>query len=312
MSTGKKVLNVFGIIFAWIFSIILVVILFVTPLTMSALNTVNPKNIVQTLSRVELSQFMDTLGDDLGLSEDPMIAAFVNTNTAQELYDAYLNEFLNILDSDIVAEPLTDEKLQEIVDRNIDELYQLSLQQEPELGQLPEEEGKKQLAPAMLESLKQIRDSIPTAETVKQELLADQTATMALEAFSQLDAAKLALVTVIVVLALLIFVCRLFGLRGFRWLAVDLFVASGLGACICAGLGMAMPILESAVAENAIVNLLAENLLAPFVPGVYIRTGIMLVCAIALLVTYILIKKARTKKAQSVPAQQPEESAPAV
>lgn len=305
MSTGKKVLNIFGIIFAWILSIVLVVILFVTPLTMSALNTVTPKNMVQTLSRIELSQFMDTLGDDLGLSEDPMIAAFVNTNTAQELYEAYLNNFLSILDSDITEESLTDEKLQDIVNRNIDELYQISLQQEPDLGKLPEEEAKKQLEPAMVESLRQIRDSIPTADTLKQELQADETAVMVLGAFSQLDTAKLALVTVIVVLALLIFVCRLFGLRGFRWLAVDLFVASGLGACICVGLGMAMPILQATVAENPIVSLVVENLLAPFIPGVYIRTAIMLVSAVILLVAYILIKKSRAKKAQPVLAEEP-------
>lgn len=305
MSTGKKVLNIFGIIFAWILSIILVVILFVTPLTMSALNTVTPKNMVQTLSRIELSQFMDTLGDDLGLSDDPMIAAFVNTNTAQELYEAYLNNFLSILDSDIAAESLTDEKLQEIVSRNIDELYQISLQQEPDLGKLPEEEAKKQLEPAMVESLRQIRDGIPSADTLKQELQADETAVMVLGAFSQLDTAKLALVTVIVVLALLIFVCRLFGLRGFRWLAVDLFVASGLGACICVGLSMAMPILQTAVAENPIVSLVVENLLAPFIPGVYIRTAIILVSAVILLVAYILIKKSRAKKVQPVLAEEP-------
>ena len=307
MSTGKKVLNIFGIIFAWILSIILVVILFVTPLTMSALNTVTPKNMVQTLSRIELSQFMDTLGDDLGLSDDPMIAAFVNTNTAQELYEAYLNNFLSILDSDIAAESLTDEKLQEIVSQNIDELYQISLQQEPDLGKLPEEEAKKQLEPAMVESLRQIRDSIPTADTLKQELQTDETAAVVLDAFSQLDTAKLALVAVIVVLALLIFICRLFGLRGFRWLSVDLFVASGLSVCVCVGLGVAMPILQTAVAENPIVSLVVENLLTPFVPGVYLRTGIMLVSAVILLVAYILIKKSRTKKAQPVLA---EEAAP--
>ena len=54
MSSGQKALNVLGIIVAWILSIILVVLLFVSPLLLSTLSVVTPENLKKTVTSIEI------------------------------------------------------------------------------------------------------------------------------------------------------------------------------------------------------------------------------------------------------------------
>ncbi len=297
MSTGKKVLNVFGIIFAWILSIVLVVVLFVTPMTLSAMSVATPKNLAQIVRGIELPQFLEIIGEDLLGKENEEMASLLSTNTIQEIYDIYMTNILSILDSDITPEALTEEKLQDIAHRNIDEFYQMALEQTPELGSLPEEEAKQQLEAAIVEGLKEMTGSLPSTEELKQMLTQEPTAAAALTALNAMDTAKLVFVGFIVILAVLIFVCRLFGFRGFRWLSVDLFVASGLAGLSCVGLGMSSTMITALVADIPGAGLVVGTMLGSFTNGVYIRTGIMFASAVALLVVYILIKKALAKKA---------------
>ena len=240
MSTGKKVLNVFGIIFAWLFSIILVVVLFVSPMTLSAMNVATPKNLAQIVGEMELPQLLDVVGEDLFDSENEEMAALLSTNTVQEIFDIYMTNVLSILDSDIAPQALTEETLQEIAHRNIDEFYQMALEQTPELGLLPEEEAKQQLETAIVEGLKEMTASLPTAEQLQEMLTQDPTVDAALTALNAMNTAKLIFVGFVATLAVLVFLCRLWGFRGFRWLAVDLFVASGLSGLVCAGLAQAL------------------------------------------------------------------------
>lgn len=304
MSTGKKVLNVFGIIFAWILSIVLVIVLFVSPITLSAMSVATPKNLAQIVRGIELPQLLEIAGEDLIDPENEEMAALLSTNTVQELYDIYMTNVLSILDSDIVPEALTEEKLQDIAHRNIDEFYQMALSEMPDLGLLPEEEAKQKLEAELVDGLKEMTGSLPSAEELKQMLTQDPTVATAFEVLNIMDTAKLIFVGVIVMLSALIFVCRLFGFRGFRWLSVDLFVASGLAGLVCAGLGMSSALVEGLVADSPIAGLFVGKLLGSFTTGVYIRTGIMLVSAVALLVVYILIKKVLAKKA-AVPVAEP-------
>lgn len=306
MSTGMKVLNVFGIIFAWILSILLVIFLVVSPITLSAMSVATPKNLAQIVSDIELPQLLEIAGEDLIDPENEEMAALLETNTVKEIYDIYMTNVLSILDSDIVPEALTEEKLQDIAHRNIDEFYQMALSEMPELALVPEETAKQQLESEIVDGLKEMTASLPTAEQLKQMLTQEPTVATAFDVLNAMDAAKMVFVGFIVALAVLVFVCRLFGFRGFRWLAVDLFVASGFSGLICAGLGMSTSVVDELVADSPIAGLFAGKLLGSFTNGVYIRTGIMFASAVVLLVVYIIIKKARARKAvPAAPAVEP-------
>lgn len=309
MSTGKKVLNIFGIIFAWLLSITLVILLFVAPMLMSTMSTITPKNLVHTVQNIALPEFISALGDDVIDPENQQLAALLATDAAQELYETYIASVLGVLDSDLPQEALTEEKLQDIVHRHIDELYTVFLSEYPELANFSEAEAKQQLEAALVAGFHELTANLPSGETLKQELAADPTMETVLDALMEIDVLKLSFVLTIVILSGLIFVCRLFGFRGFRWLSVDLFVASGISGLICVGLTMGSTAVGVLAIESPVVGLLAGKLMSTLVLGAYIRTAIMLVAAVLLLIAYLLIKKALAKKAAPTPTPQPADPA---
>ena len=64
MKVFKKICNVFGILLAWLLSIVLVVMLMVTPVTCSALDLLNPDTVTTVVTEV-LDRMMtqDTASD---------------------------------------------------------------------------------------------------------------------------------------------------------------------------------------------------------------------------------------------------------
>lgn len=301
MSTGKKVLNVLGIILAWFLSITLVLLLFVSPVFLSAMSVVKPRELVDAVTDIEIPQIVAALGEDILDTENEQIMEFLSTDAVQELFETYVTGVLGVLEGEAPQEILTEEKIWEIVHTNIDELYAIIVKEAPELAALPEEEAKQQVETLLCSSLLELTAELPSPETMIQELVAQEPAIeTALNILEQTDTIKLSFVMVIVVLSALIFVCRLFGFRGFRWLSVDLFVASGFSALTCAGLAMSASAVEMLVGESQMAALFVGKLITGFSNGVYIRTGIMLASAIVLLVVYILIKKAIAKKRAAV------------
>ena len=296
MSTGKKILNVFGIILAWLLSIVLVVLLFVSPVLLSALSTVQPKKMMQTLPSMELPQLLEMLDIEVVDTENEQLMEFISTDAVQDIFEIYATGVFSALDGGVPEQTLTEETVREIVHNNLDDLFALAIKASPELKQLPEAEAKSAAEDMICEALLEITEQLPAPEELIQEISAQSEVEIALEALAQIDMVKLAFIGVLVVLSVLIFVCRLFGFRGFRWLSVDLFVASGFSGLVCAGLALGTSVLETLLAENEVIALLAGNILPRFVQGVYIRTGIMLLAAIILLVIYLPIKKSIRKK----------------
>lgn len=304
MSDGMKVLNVLGIIFAWILSIVLVLMLFVSPILMSSLSVVTPENLKDMVLDVDITDLVEAMEIEGMTGEEEQFAELLSTDAVQEIYEVYVSGMFGALDGDLSQTSLTAEKLEDIIHDNIDELYEFAVEESPELADLPEEEAKDAIEDMISVSLAEVIEQMPSPEDLVEEL-EGQSPEMetALEVLQNLDTIKLSLIATLVVLSGLIFVCRLFGFRGFRWLSVDLFVATGLSALICIGLSLGTSLMGALVADSPIAGLFAGELMSSLVSGVYIRTGVMLVAAVGLLVAYIFIKKNRAKKANSaVPA----------
>lgn len=304
MNTAKKVLNVFGIIIAWLLSIVLVVVLFVTPVTLSALSTIQPEKITDTMSEVDISEIVGMFeGID---TDDEQLKELLSTNTVQDLYEVYIEDLTGTLNDETYQKTLTDEKIKEIVHNNIDELYQIALAKEPNLSLLPEADAKAQVETMFADAIIELAAELPSAESLKQELVGDsQEVQVAFDILAMVDTIKMAIVGVIVVLCGLIFVCRLPEFRGVRWLSVDLFVGSGFAGLTCVAINLGKSLIDMLVESVPFAAGLVQEFADAFTMGVYIRTGIMLVSAVGLLVLYLFIKKARAKKAAVVVTEEP-------
>ena len=298
MSGGMKALNVLGIIVAWILSIILVVLLFISPVLLSTLSVVTPENLKKTVTSIEIPDLIDAMDIEGIDSENDQLQELLSSNAVQEAYEAYMDGVFGVLEGDSSKVALTEEKLQEIVHNNIDELYEIVAAESPDLADLPEEEAKKAVETMLSESMSELMAQLPSPESLVQEM-EGQSSEMdtALEVLKNMDTIKFSFIAVLVVLSGLIFVCRLFEFRGIRWLSVDLFVATGFAALVCIALSLGTSMIEMLVSGSPVAGLFAGELMSSLVSGVYIRTGVMLLAAVGLLVAYIFIKKNRKQKA---------------
>lgn len=304
MSTGKKVLNVFGIIIAWILSIILVLLLFVTPITLSTLSLVKPKELCETIKDVDLSQIIELMELELPDEQSQQVMELFRSDAVQELYETYIDSVFAALDSNMPQVALDEAKIQQIVRDNIDELYSFALNSIPDVKDYPEAEAKALLESYVITAFQGYAQSLPSGESLRQEMFGDEAdAQMVMSLISQIDTIKLSYVGILVFLSLLIFVCRLFGWRGFRWLSTDLFIAGGLNIFVCTGLTLSTSVATSLLSGDPVGGLVIDTFLPVLARGVYIRTGIMIVSAIALLVIYLYIKKSLAKKA-TLPASE--------
>lgn len=300
MSTGKKVLNVFGIIIAWILSIILVLLLFVTPITLSTLSLVKPKELCETIKDVDLSQIIELMELELPDEQSQQVMELFRSDAVQELYETYIDSVFAALDSNMPQVALDEAKIQQIVRDNIDELYSFALNSIPDVKDYPEAEAKALLESYMITAFQGYAQSLPSGEALRQEMFGDEAdAQMVMSLISQIDTIKLSYVGILVFLSLLIFVCRLPRWRGFRWLSTNLFIAGILNAFVCVGLGLSASVVAALFADMPAGGLITNAFLPVFSQGVYIRTGIMLAAAVALLAVYLFIKKTAAKKAAS-------------
>ena len=297
MSTGKKVLNVFGIIIAWFLSIALVILLFVTPIVLSSLSLVKPRELCETIKDVDLSQIIELMELELPDEESQQVMELFRSDAVQELYEAYIDSVFAALDNDMPQVALDEAKIQQIVRDHMDELYSFALNAIPDMKDYPETEAKALLESYLINAFQEYAQEMPSGEEMRIELFGGEAeAQMALRLISQIDEIKLSYLGVLVFLSLLIFVCRLHGWRGFRWLSTNLFIAGGLNTFVCAALALGSSIIAGLLGSDPISGLVVNTLLPAFAQGVYIRTGIMIVSAIALLAIYLYIKKSAAKK----------------
>lgn len=337
--TSKKIANVLGIIMAWILSIALILSLVVTPVALSALSLLNPEAIIESvvdaftqtivpdeekasadfgitqLSAVntpdedEVSDAAGDIGGQLleGILGDEVspevVAQILDSNVAKKFVKLYTEGIANAFTDGASGKEFDETVVKEFVNANIDEIADLAQKLMPELSQEDKEELKKAILSAANENAEEFFGALPKPEELKEQILQENPAIGVLfQIFARRKAIKAAIVGAIILLSGLIFLCRIPGLRGFRWLATDLFVASGFCLLQSAGLLLGNSGINALLSLEPALASTAGKLISSFATGVVIRTVIMLVSAVALLVAYILINKARAKNVP-VPVQ---------
>ena len=327
METWKKAGNIIGIVFAWILSIVLVFMLIVAPVVLSALSLLNTDTILDVLtgtltqsiapqndetaadySVTKLSETSDNvsaeavgkdvIGEFFGQDVSPeVLEQILSSNAVKELLDAYTSDVVNAFSGSGKDAKFNAELIQRIVDENIDEIVRIAQEMAPEGTQINVEELKSQITGVVSEQAEEIVQSLPKPEEFKNQIMQQYPEVeMAFQILANVGAIKAIIVAAIVVTCGLIFLCRLPGFRGFRWLATDLFVGSGFGILISAAFGIVRTAVIAMIPSQEMLGGLAESLLSKMSAGLWIRTGVMLLCAVALLVAYIFVKKALAKK----------------
>ena len=320
MKVFKKICNVFGILFTSLLSIVLVIALIVTPMTLSALSLLSEDTVTTVVAEVleqlvasepsanyrvdrlsEVSQSPidgNVLEDLLGDQVSPeVLEAILESNAAKEFLETYTADFTNaITNSD--AEPLLNaEKLKEIASGNIDEIVEIVRQIDPSLTEKDTQKLKDAILTGVEDNAEEFLNALPKPEKIIEEVMkAGPGLEMALQIVAMKDTIKMILVGFVAAVCLLIFLFRLPGVRGFSWLATDLFVGFAFNAVFCAALLGTSNSVTAMFAEQPELAGIAAVLLGAFTKGMLIRTGIMLGAAILLLVLYIIIKKASAKK----------------
>lgn len=331
MENCKKVGNVLGIIAAWILSIVLVISLIVTPVMLSALSLLNANTLLDVLTQTltgetasgeETAAYsVDRLSnvampgeqevtDDAGQiggallegilgdkADQELINEILASDVAKDFVKIYMDGLANAFTDGSAGKAFDESIVREFVSENIDQIVELAKQAMPELSAADEQELRQAIQSAVDENAETFFNFLPKPEQIKDEIMEENPAlAVVFKIIARKNSIKLAVIGIIVLLSGLIFLCRLPGLRGFRWLATDLFV--GAGFCLLQSIGLLLGgsfirgMLES---EPQIAGLIG-TLMSKFTVGVTVRTVVMLLAAVGLLVAYIFIKKARAKK----------------
>ncbi len=311
MSSGKKVLNIFGIIFAWILSIVLVLSLIVSPVILSALSLLSPKTLANAVTNIDMSSIVAPEASEEG-SEDGKTAALLSTNAAKELFQLYATDITNSLSGKGVESKLTAGALQKIIEDNIDELVTVMRETEGVPTDASDEEIKTAIKTEITENVDELMENLPDPKELTEQVSAENPELqIVFDIIGSAQSIKLTVIGEIILISALIFVCRLFDFKGVRWLSVDLFVASGVCVLLSIGLLLSSGVITGLVAEEKIIGSIAESLASTLTTGVIMRTAVMLLSAIGLMVAYVFIKKALAKKklTVSVVAEVPTEEA---
>ncbi len=297
MSTGKKVLNVFGIIFAWILSIILVVNLIVAPIIMSTLSLLTPKKL--TNLALDTGAITEFIKGSINNPNGEEVEELLSTNFAKQTLELYLSDAVSAFGGKTGERKLTAEVLQNLANENMDELIIFAREYGAYGKEYSDEEVKQDVENRMLSKAEEMLKIFPDPQDrIEREQRKNSDTYLIMSIIGNTAKIKISVIASLIIISALIFVCRLFGFKGVRWLSVDLFVSSGVLALVCLGLGGVLEKLQMNIPQNALRTF--REISATFKTGVIVRSAVILVAAIALMVAYVFIKKALAKKAATV------------
>ena len=283
-----KVLNGFGIFFAWILSIVFVLLLLVAPISLSTLTLAEPEILADAITDMDFTQVLQVENAD-----KPVVAALLKTDAAEELFTVYIEDLFKAASGDVQAIGLSVEALQELVEKHMDEI--LAVLKEHDAFPNKTDEEAQQLILQEVEVNGQ--ELVETLQSYAQPGTEDAQTQAVFKTIVQAKNIRFGIVGGLVALALLIFLCRLPGWRGFRWVSVDLFIGGGILVLQCLGVLLTGGLLTQFFTEDdALVGALAGSLMGTVSSGLLIRTGVILGLAIVLMVIYCKIKKARQQK----------------
>lgn len=328
MKIVKGIFNVLGIILAWIFSLVLVFMLTVAPTAMTALSMLDVDTVTGVLTdaledtvkedsaaNIEITRLSETsqapdggnvLEQMLGDKFAPeVLRTILSSNAAKEFLEAYTKDLANAVSGKNDAPLVNAQLLKTLAAEHIDEMVNVARMIDPALSEEDTEKLKTAILQGVEEKAEEFINAIPKPAQIMEEMTRTNPAVeKLLQLIALRDTVKLIIIGIIAGLSALIFLCRIPGFRGLRWISTDLFTAFGTNVMICLPLLLGKTVTEKLLGAELAGNSLVAALIGTFTKGMVIRTAVLLVAAIVLLVVYKMLKKRRNKKAAPAVAEE--------
>uniref|UniRef100_UPI004057906E hypothetical protein n=1 Tax=Acetatifactor sp. TaxID=1872090 RepID=UPI004057906E len=252
MDVLKKIGNIFGILFAFVLSVALMVVLIAIPIVSAASSFTQGETLHQVMAEIDYSQVITaavvnsdvvntedvvTVGPEQGVSSD-ILEDIMNTEAVGEVLDLYMEDAFAALEGGGEIS-LTPEALQEIAGEHMDELIGVAKEFLGEDVEMTDEQVSEfvsqtveEHADTIIEMLPPVEEMLPIrqdAASIQQEENTDVTQ-MLVDALISLrnGTSVMAVIIVAVIISVLILLCRITRLKGFMWLGVVYLISAGL------------------------------------------------------------------------------------
>lgn len=229
MKAVKIILNILGIITAVVLSIVLVAVLFVSPVLSAASNLTQPKTITNVITSIDYEKVLVQEGD----LEDSMLEYGIPAESVNELMKSqavkdvitlYAEDFSAALSGDEIDKSLTPEAIKKVLADNIDEVADIAYSAIKDQAKVEKEEIKTALTTYVDENAENIVSYLPDAK----EMFVETVDVQVVETVKLLQNGSIAIAmwVAITLISLAIYGCRFRRFKGFMWLGVVYFIGA--------------------------------------------------------------------------------------
>ncbi len=226
MKSSKKVINILGVIGAILFSILLVILLVVTPAVSAGTSFFRAKNIHKVITSVDYSQIITSKLREESTEEIPTLGnelmnQLMETEMMKEIVEMCVDNIFSVIEGDSGKEGILADEIMEVANKHMDELTEILKAYIGNTIPLTDEILEEMTRLVVKEYSVMVADMIPTAEDLG------------------LDSEVLNLILnlrngtyfwivfgIVAGLTILVFLCQIKKLKGFLWIGVDYFLAA--------------------------------------------------------------------------------------
>ena len=293
MNAIKTILNVLGALLAIPVAMLLAAWLMLAPVLMSAAAWLQPDAVKQIIRDIDYDAFLDETTADT-----PELEKLMKTEAVAEILELYLEDLLAQMEGKQAWTLFHEQAVRDTFEKHWDELlpiFRELLKEEVDSSldpdTLSDEELKEMLRETFDETLPQLIEDMETAEELGIDVPEIRLAIQLLRSYRL----TLAVVLVAVMLSVLLFLFRVYRLRGFIWLGVVYFITAGLTLIMSQGLRLAVAMMPAEVA------VIGEQLLAVTAGKLLIGALIYGAVAIASVVAAVLYHNHLQKQQPQIP-----------
>jgi hypothetical protein len=295
MNAIKTILNVLGVLLSVPVALLLAAWLLLAPVINSAASWVRPDTIKQIVRSIDYDAIMEDHED--GLPQQEELKKLMKTEAVAEIMELYLEDIMAQLEGEPAGTLFYEQSVRDIIEARWDEVLPIFREMMKESSSdmnpdtMTDEELKDMLREAMDEAIPEMIADMGTAEDLSINVPEVRLAVQLLRSYRL----SLAVVLTAVVLSMLMFLFRIYRLRGLIWLSVVYFIVSGLTLIMSQGVRMAvtmMPAEATAIAEP-LMAVLSEKLL--------IGAGLYVLIAVAGVVAAVLYHNYLRKQENPIP-----------
>lgn len=292
MNAAKKICNIFGILLALLLSAGMIAMLIVSPAALTVVSVTEPSAAGELITNIDISQIVTVE------HEDPKVEALIQTlytsDASKEVAQLYMSDVYSYLSDENHEAVLTEQMLQQIAHEHMDELVQL-VQESNILPEHDQQQVREEIQTLVETEADTILAELPDVQQIADDVIGDNAQRKSLvKLVTQKGELERVVYIALAILAVLIFLFRLPGFKGLRWLATDLYIAGAVLVLQCLAVTLGGEFVAGLFSQN-VIGMLIAPLVDALSGGMILRTAIVLGAAVLLTVAYCVIRKLRKK-----------------